>query len=400
VFGPLLVLGGGILTPLLAQVPETPRGSRADETVRVRLVQLAITARDRGGNPVTDLTADEIAVKEGGRKMRVAFLEPFSKEHQAEEAPDVRLFVGAPGATASTVLSAALEPRHVILFIDVENDYRLLKQEAIEDVLRFLRDELGPEYRASVVAYDGEFHVESGFTKSRDELASAVMRAPSPIWGYTCEVTPGLTGADDRFGLDGYAYFVHIYAYENHAEHRRRVAGEGQTTERSQGKDRDRSRRARSPGCARERTQAGSPRWYGKGSAPGAASTLPKGLVVLVDTSVWIDHLRRGNAQLATRLENGEVEYHPFVVGELACGILARRGEILSLMESLPRVLEAEHEEVLSLVESRQLSGRGLGWIDVHLLASAMLQRTTLWTLDKRLAEQASRLDVLFEPTT
>jgi predicted nucleic acid-binding protein len=121
---------------------------------------------------------------------------------------------------------------------------------------------------------------------------------------------------------------------------------------------------------------------------------------VLVDTSVWIDHLRRGNAQLATRLENGEVEYHPFVVGELACGILARRGEILSLMESLPRVLEAEHEEVLSLVESRQLSGRGLGWIDVHLLASAMLQRTTLWTLDKRLAEQASRLDVLFEPTT
>ena len=173
----LPVLGGGILTPLLAQVPETPRGSRADETVRVRLVQLAITARDRGGNPVTDLIADEIVVKERGRKMRVAFLEPFSKEHRAEEVPDVRLYVGAPGAAASTVRSEALEPRHVILFIDVENDYRLLKQEAVEEVLRFLRDELGPEYRGSVVAYDGEFHVESGFTKSRDELASAVMRA-------------------------------------------------------------------------------------------------------------------------------------------------------------------------------------------------------------------------------
>ena len=71
----------------------------------------------------------------------------------------------------------ALEPRHVILFIDVENDYRLLKQEAIEDVLRFLRDELGPEYHAAVVAYDGEIHLESGFTTSREELASAVMRA-------------------------------------------------------------------------------------------------------------------------------------------------------------------------------------------------------------------------------
>ena len=121
---------------------------------------------------------------------------------------------------------------------------------------------------------------------------------------------------------------------------------------------------------------------------------------MLVDTSVWIDHLRRGNAQLASRLENGEVESHPLVVGELACGILKRRSEILSLLGSLPQVIEAEHDEVLSLVESRRLSGRGLGWIDVHLLASALLQRTTLWTLDKRLAEQARRLGVLFEPTS
>lgn len=121
---------------------------------------------------------------------------------------------------------------------------------------------------------------------------------------------------------------------------------------------------------------------------------------MLVDTSVWIDHLRRGNAQLAARLENGEVESHPFVLGELACGVLKRRSEILSLLDSLPQVFEAEHDEVLALVESRLLSGRGLGWIDAHLLASAMLQKTTLWTLDKRLAEQAQRLGVRFEPTT
>jgi len=120
---------------------------------------------------------------------------------------------------------------------------------------------------------------------------------------------------------------------------------------------------------------------------------------VLVDTSVWVDHLRRGNAELASRLGNGEVESHLFVIGELACGNLGRRQEILSLLDSLPRVIEAEHDEVLSLVQSRRLNGRGLGWVDVHLLASALLGRTTLWTLDKRLAELAQGLGVLFEPT-
>ncbi len=120
---------------------------------------------------------------------------------------------------------------------------------------------------------------------------------------------------------------------------------------------------------------------------------------MLVDTSVWIDHLRRGNAQLASRLERGEVESHPFVLGEIACGNLRRRTEILSLLDSLPRVTEAEHDEVLSLVELKGLHGSGLGWIDVHLLASAMLGHATMWTLDKRLAEQARKLGVLFEPT-
>jgi predicted nucleic acid-binding protein len=116
---------------------------------------------------------------------------------------------------------------------------------------------------------------------------------------------------------------------------------------------------------------------------------------VLVDTSVWIDHLRRGNARLASLLETGEVESHLFVTGELACGNLKRRAEILSLIDSLPKVLEADHDEVLSLVESRRLVGSGLGWIDVHLLASALLGHTTIWTLDKRLAEQAQRLNLL-----
>lgn len=120
---------------------------------------------------------------------------------------------------------------------------------------------------------------------------------------------------------------------------------------------------------------------------------------MLVDSSVWIDHLRRGNKLLALRLENGEVETHPCVVGELACGNLQRREAILSLLTCLPAVTEAEHAEVLSLVESKRLAGRGLGWVDAHLLASAMLGRTTLWTLDKRLAGEARRLGVLFDAT-
>lgn len=118
---------------------------------------------------------------------------------------------------------------------------------------------------------------------------------------------------------------------------------------------------------------------------------------MLVDTSVWIDHLRRGNSRLGSCLENGEVESHPFIVGELACGGLKRRGEILSLLSSLPGVVEADHGEVLTLVDSERLSGRGLGWIDVHLLASAVLSGTRLWTLDKRLAGQAKKLAILFE---
>jgi len=118
---------------------------------------------------------------------------------------------------------------------------------------------------------------------------------------------------------------------------------------------------------------------------------------VLVDTSVWIDHLRRGNARLALHLANGDVEGHPFVVGEVACGNLSRRHEILSLLGSLPQVIAAEHDEVLALLETNRLFGHGLGWVDVHLLASAKLSRTTLWTLDKRLAGPARALAVSFE---
>lgn len=121
--------------------------------------------------------------------------------------------------------------------------------------------------------------------------------------------------------------------------------------------------------------------------------------MILVDTSVWIDHLRRGNDRLATLLEAGEVLGHPFVTGELACGSLRNRREILSLLDELPQAGLADHREVMLFVESHRVMGRGLGYVDVHLLASVVLDGARIWTLDKRLAVTAGRLGVAVRST-
>jgi predicted nucleic acid-binding protein len=112
----------------------------------------------------------------------------------------------------------------------------------------------------------------------------------------------------------------------------------------------------------------------------------------LVDTSVWIDHLRQGNARLSEELEHGEVTTHPFVIGELACGNLRNRNEIISRLVDLPKAPFAEHLEVMGFVDAHRLMGRGLGWVDVHLLASAALAGSSLWTLDRRLAAAAEKV--------
>ena len=115
---------------------------------------------------------------------------------------------------------------------------------------------------------------------------------------------------------------------------------------------------------------------------------------VLVDTSVWVTHLRRGNTRLEALLQEGRVSTHPFIIGELACGNLANRYEILSLLRALPSVQVAEHDEVLLFLEKRGFTGRGMGWVDVHLLASAVLSKTPLWTLDKPLARACAEEDL------
>ena len=114
--------------------------------------------------------------------------------------------------------------------------------------------------------------------------------------------------------------------------------------------------------------------------------------MTLVDTSVWVDHLRRDGHPLAALLAEDLVLCHPFVVGELACDSLSHRDRFLGLLGALPRARVADHEEVLQLVRVRRIHGRGLGWIDVHLLASALLEGCALWTMDKRLAAAAAEL--------
>lgn len=115
--------------------------------------------------------------------------------------------------------------------------------------------------------------------------------------------------------------------------------------------------------------------------------------MILADTSVWVDHLRRGDTRLRALLENARVLAHPFIVGEIACGSLSDRTVVLELLRGLPMASVAEAEEVLELIERHRIHGKGLGYVDVHLLAAvALTPGSTLWTRDKRLHETAVSL--------
>jgi predicted nucleic acid-binding protein len=116
--------------------------------------------------------------------------------------------------------------------------------------------------------------------------------------------------------------------------------------------------------------------------------------MILVDTSEWVDHLRFRNPTLISLLEGERVFTHPFVIGELACGRIRNRHEILRLLGTLPEVTVARHDDVMTFVDSQRLSGRGIGWIDAHLLASAILSNAGLLTLDQRLARVAGAVGV------
>jgi predicted nucleic acid-binding protein len=121
--------------------------------------------------------------------------------------------------------------------------------------------------------------------------------------------------------------------------------------------------------------------------------------LILVDTSVWIDHLRTDNALLARLLNSGRVLTHPFVIGELALGRLREREVVLAALSDLPRAVAATDPEVLSFIDRQALLGRGIGYVDVHLLAAVRLTAgAELWTKDNRLRHVAEELGLAMKP--
>lgn len=114
--------------------------------------------------------------------------------------------------------------------------------------------------------------------------------------------------------------------------------------------------------------------------------------MILVDTSVWVRFLREGDPLLSDLLKEGEVLTHPFIIGELRLGNISKRQHFLSLIEDLPRAIQATEDEVTYLIEENKLYGKGIGYIDTHILASSIISASPLWTLDKRLDATSKKL--------
>lgn len=111
--------------------------------------------------------------------------------------------------------------------------------------------------------------------------------------------------------------------------------------------------------------------------------------MILVDTSVWIDHLRNGNDLLSNLLEENRVVTHPLVLGELSVGNISKRSTFLQLLRNLPVASEASHDEVVSFIEKHRMWSKGVGYFDMHLLCSSLIDAIPLWTMDKRLSAVA-----------
>lgn len=120
---------------------------------------------------------------------------------------------------------------------------------------------------------------------------------------------------------------------------------------------------------------------------------------ILVDTSVWIKHLRESDRILIRLLEQGLVACHSFIIGELACGGIKNRHEIIGLLNDLPSTDLLDHYEIMEFIEYRRIMNKGLGYVDVHLLGSALVSETPLWTFDKALREIANQLSIAYDPT-
>ena len=118
---------------------------------------------------------------------------------------------------------------------------------------------------------------------------------------------------------------------------------------------------------------------------------------ILVDTSVWIKHLREGDQNLTQLLEQGLVACHPYIIGELACGGIKNRYEIITLLNDLPSTDLLDHSDIMEFIENRKIMNKGIGYIDVHLLGSALVSDTPIWSFDKALSKIAFQLSVGYD---
>ncbi len=113
---------------------------------------------------------------------------------------------------------------------------------------------------------------------------------------------------------------------------------------------------------------------------------------------MWVRHLREADPDLRELLNDGQVMCHQYIIGELACGNMKNRREVLSLMQLLPQATPAQHEEILQFIELNHLTGKGLGYIDVHLSASALLTGVPMWSYDRRLNQASEKLGIRYDP--
>ena len=119
--------------------------------------------------------------------------------------------------------------------------------------------------------------------------------------------------------------------------------------------------------------------------------------LILVDTSVWIKHLRESDNNLIRLLVQGLVACHPFIIGELACGSIKNRHEIISLLNDLPSTEMLDHHDIMEFIEYRKIMNKGIGYVDVHLLGSALISETPLWTFDNALKKIANQLSIAYD---
>ncbi|MBN1191498.1 MAG: hypothetical protein JXA46_17210 [Dehalococcoidales bacterium] len=117
---------------------------------------------------------------------------------------------------------------------------------------------------------------------------------------------------------------------------------------------------------------------------------------VLADTSVWVSHLREYNVELARLLNDNRVICHPFIIGEIACGNLGNRSEVLALLKNLPQADQIKHEEVLYFIEKHGLMWKGMGYVDICLAASAIMTGVPVWTLDRRFSRINRQLGIAY----